>query len=539
MTLSFGYPSPAEFEDEVRDLVTARAASRIASGDATLWGDAAEAEASKRLGWVGLPESSVELLDEIEKLRAELAAEGVDHVTLCGMGGSSLAPEVICATAGVFLEVVDTTDPGQIAEAIGTDLQRSVVVVASKSGSTIETEAQRRAFAEAFEAAGIPAASRMVVVTDPGSPLAQLAEQEGYRKVFYADPRVGGRFSALSAFGLVPAGLAGADIAGLLAEAREIAPQLEHDSPDNPAVQLGAFLGVAHARETDKLVIARTTSSIVGLGAWLEQLLAESTGKDGEGILPVVVEGPDAPGFSDARADAMLLFVGEVTGEATPPSGFACAVDYPLGAQFLLWEYTTAITGYSIGINPFDQPDVEAAKASARALLESDLPIDSEEPLFTVGSVEVYGSPHLLEGVDTLEEALRALAAAADEYGYLAVQAFLDRISDRRAELIRQAAALRTGLQTTFGYGPRYLHSTGQYHKGGRPNGVFLQITGSPRADVLIPGESYSFGQLQAAQAAGDADVLTDRGRPVLRLHLRDRAQGIADILAAFGFEDV
>lgn len=539
MTLSFGYPSPAEFEDEVRDLVAARAASRIASGDATLWGEAAEAEASKRLGWVGLPESSVGLLDEIAQLRGELAAEGIDRVTLCGMGGSSLAPEVICATAGVFLEVVDTTDPGQIAEAIGTDLHRSVVVVASKSGSTIETEAQRRAFCEAFEAAGIPAASRMVVVTDPGSPLAQRAEQEGYRKVFYADPHVGGRFSALSAFGLVPAGLAGADIAGLLAEAREIAPQLAQDSADNPAVQLGAFLGVAHARETDKFVIARTTSPIVGLGAWLEQLLAESTGKEGEGILPVVVEGPDAPGFSDARADAMLLFVGEVAGRATPPSGFACAVEYPLGAQFLLWEHTTAITGYSIGINPFDQPDVEAAKTSARALLASDSPVAREQPQLTVGSVDVYGSPHLLDGVGTLEEALRALAAAADEYGYLAVQAFLDRHSDRRAELIRQAAALRTGLQTTFGYGPRYLHSTGQYHKGGRPNGVFLQIIGSPRSDVLIPDEVYSFAQLQAAQAAGDADVLTDRGRPVLRLHLRDRAQGIDEILAAFGFEDV
>ncbi|MFB9776704.1 glucose-6-phosphate isomerase [Brevibacterium otitidis] len=538
MTLSLGYPSPAEFDDEVRDLVTARAASRITSGDHTLWGEAAEEEAAKRLGWVRLPDTSVELLDDIARLREELVAEGIDHVTLCGMGGSSLAPEVICATAGVFLEVVDTTDPSQIAEAIGTDLERSVVVVASKSGSTIETESQRRAFVEAFEAAGIPAASRMVVVTDPGSPLGQLAEREGYRRVFYADPTVGGRFSALSAFGLVPAGLAGADIAGLLAEAREIAPQLAEDSADNPALRLGAFLGVAHARDTDKLVIADTTSPIVGLGAWLEQLLAESTGKDGEGILPVVVEGPQAPGFADARADALLMYVGEIDGEAAPPSGFACAVDYPLGAQFLLWEYVTAITGFSIGINPFDQPDVEAAKASARALLAQDSAAEAEEPLFTDGAVEVYGSPHLLEGVDSVEGALRALAATADEYGYLAIQAFLDRLSDRRAELIRQAAALRTGLQTTLGWGPRYLHSTGQYHKGGRPNGVFLQITGSTRADVLIPDESYSFGQLQAAQAAGDADVLTDRGRPVVRMHLRDRAEGISEILAAFGFDD-
>lgn len=535
--IDFGYPSPAEFDDEVRDLVTAHVASRISVGDGTLWGDAAAPEASRRLGWVDLPTSSTGLLAEIAELRAELLAEGVDIVTLAGMGGSSLAPEVICATAGVPLEVVDTTDSGQIAEAIGTDLSRTVLVVSSKSGSTVETDSHRRAFSSAFEAAGIDPASRIVVVTDPGSPLHELALELGYRRVFLADPEVGGRYSALSAFGLVPSGLAGADIGALLAEAQEIAPALALDEPTNPAIQLGAFLGVAHARDTEKLVVAATSSPIIGFGAWLEQLVAESTGKDGEGILPVVVEGIDAPGFVDAGADAMLLFIGRAEGEHQPMSGFACAVDAPLGAQFLLWEYATAITGYSIGINPFDQPDVEAAKAGAREMLDGGLGTGAERPAFTHGAVAVFGPPELLDGADTLEDALRALADSAEEYGYVAIQAYLDRTSDTRAALIRQAAALRTGLQTTFGFGPRYLHSTGQYHKGGHPNGVFLQITADSRADLLIPGRDFTFGQLQAAQAAGDARVLRERRRPVLRLHLTDRAQGIEQILAAFGFE--
>mgnify|MGYP000061775658 FL=1 len=535
--IDFGYPSPAEFDDEVRDLIAAHVASRITVGDGTLWGDAAAPEASRRLGWVDLPTASAGLLAEIAELRSELLAEGVDIVTLAGMGGSSLAPEVICATAGVELEVLDTTDSGQIAEAIGTDLSRTVLVVSSKSGSTVETDSHRRAFSAAFEAAGIDPASRIVVVTDPGSPLHDLARELGYRKVFLANPEVGGRYSALSAFGLVPAGLAGADVASLLAEAQAIAPALGADEPTNPALQLGAFLGVAHARDTEKLVVAPTSTPIIGLGAWLEQLIAESTGKDGEGILPVVVESVDAPGFADARADAMLLFIGQAVGTHQPISGFACAVDEPLGAQFLLWEYATAIAGYSIGINPFDQPDVEAAKAGARDMLESGLGGEAEEPAFLDGDIAVFGTAELLDGADSLEDALRALADRADEYGYFAIQAYLDRTGDARAELIRQAAALRTGLQTTFGFGPRYLHSTGQYHKGGHPNGVFLQITADARADLLIPGREFTFGQLQRAQAAGDAQVLLSRGRPLLRLHLRERASGIERILEAFGFE--
>ncbi|GAB3061886.1 glucose-6-phosphate isomerase [Sediminivirga luteola] len=534
LELHVGYPSPEEFENELGDLVTAKVASRIAAGDATLWGPAAEEEAAKRLGWVHAPERSVPLVEEIIGLREELRAEGIDRITLAGMGGSSLAPEVIAATYGVELEVLDTTDSGQVAEAIGTDLSRTLLVVSSKSGGTVETDSHRRAFSAAFEAIGVDPASRIVVVTDPGSPLHRLAEESGYRRVFLADDTVGGRFSALTAFGLVPAGLAGADIGALLQEAQEVLPVLTADAPENPALRLGAFLGAAHARDSEKLVIADHGSGLPGFGAWMEQLVAESTGKDGRGLLPVVVESPDAPGFADARADAILLFLGSSRPDIAPASGLAAAVSGRLGESFLLWEYAIAVAGYSIGINPFDQPDVEAAKVAARSLLSGEAPA-SGEPAFTDGAVDVYALALDLGHARTLHEAIDALLHAAPEYGYLAIQAYLDRFADAAAEELRPAAARRSGLQTSFGWGPRFLHSTGQYHKGGHQNGVFLQITAANRADLVIPDQPFSFGVLQLAQAQGDAQVLAERGRPVLRFHLHDRAEGLRQIAAALG----
>ncbi|WP_349827915.1 glucose-6-phosphate isomerase [Brevibacterium litoralis] len=533
MTLSFGLSSPADFDTELADYVDNRVASRLAAGDADLWGPAAREEASKRLAWVHLPETSRPLVPRIEALRAELAAEGVDHVTLAGMGGSSLAPEVVCATTGHDIEILDTTDPEQIAEAIGTDLGRTVLVVASKSGSTVETDTQRRAFEKAFSDAGIDPASRIVVVTDPGSPLDAFAQRAGYRAVFHGDPEVGGRFSALSAFGLVPAGLAGVDLTALLDEAVAIAPALAEDSPENPALRIAAFLSVAHARDTEKLVTVTTDSPVVGFGAWLEQLVAESTGKEGRGVLPVVVEDLDSPGFGDARGDAALLFIGRAEGDHQPVSGDACAVDLPLGALFHLFEHVTAVLGYGIGVNPFDQPDVEAAKKAARALLESPAEEGAHEATFTEGHVKVFGTPEVIGSAESLRDALSAFLGTADEYGYVAVQAFLDRIGDAAAEALRPAVARASGLQTTFGFGPRYLHSTGQYHKGGHANGVFLQITADHRADLVVPGLHFTFGRLQAAQAAGDLSVLAQAGRPVLRLHLTDRAAGIDEVLTA------
>ncbi|SDI39050.1 glucose-6-phosphate isomerase [Actinokineospora alba] len=510
----------------VQQLVDESVASKLAAQDPTLWGPEAEAESAVRLAWTTLHETSRPLLAEIDALRAELHAEGVDRVVLAGMGGSSLAPEVITGTAGVPLVVLDTTDPGQVADALAGDLTRTVLVVSSKSGSTVETDSHRRIFAKAFADEGIDAASRIVVVTDPGSPMEAASVEAGYRKVFLANPNVGGRYSALTAFGLVPAGLAGADVAELLDDAADAARILSTDTEDNPALLLAAALGAAHSRGAEKVVIADTGSGIKGFGDWAEQLVAESTGKDGTGLLPVVVADADSPGFADAGEDATPIAIG-------PPVS-AIATSGPLGGQILLWEYATAIVGRLLGINPFDQPDVEAAKTAARALLDSPDASAEVAPSFVDGDVELYPSDGWLpEGVDSLPGALTALLDAAPEFGYVSVQAYLDRLDDASALLLRSEVARRSGLQTTFGWGPRFLHSTGQYHKGGHQNGVFLQITGAVEEDLPVPDRPYTLGVLQHAQALGDGQVLADHGRPVLRLHFTDRAAGLAHLVKA------
>ncbi|OZM72363.1 glucose-6-phosphate isomerase [Amycolatopsis antarctica] len=512
----------------VDKLVADGVASRLAARDATLWGPDAEAEASVRLSWTSLHQTSRPLIGEIEALRTELQGEGVDRVVLAGMGGSSLAPEVITSTEdGVALTVLDTTDPGQVADALAGDLQRTVLVVSSKSGGTVETDSHRRIFAKAFAEAGVDAASRIVVVTDPGSPLAELAEREGYRKVFLADPEVGGRYSALTAFGLVPAGLAGADVARLLDQAALLAADLSTDSAGNPALRLAAALGAAHEAGAEKVVLADTGSGITGFGDWAEQLIAESTGKQGTGLLPVVVDGPAAAGFADAGPDATPVAIGPANAAAT------ISVTGTLGAQILLWEYATAIVGRLLGIDPFDQPDVEAAKKAARSLLDSPDPATGASSPSTVdGHVEVHGTVGA-SGDGTLADVLTEFLDTVPDNGYLAVQAYLDRLDDASAALLRAELAKRTGHQVTFGWGPRFLHSTGQYHKGGHQNGVFLQLTGAAVDDLEVPDRPYTLGTLQLAQALGDGQVLADHGRPVLRLHLTDRAAGLAELVRA------
>lgn len=515
----------------VGELVAERIAGKLAAQDPTLWGREAEPEASIRLSWTTLHQSSRPLIGEIEALREELRGEGLDRVVLAGMGGSSLAPEVITRTEGVPLTVLDTTDPGQVADALAGDLERTVVVVSSKSGGTVETDSHRRIFAKAFAEAGIDAASRIVVVTDPGSPLADLARSEGYRRVFLADPQVGGRYSALTAFGLVPAGLAGADVARLLDQAAAVAPALAADETANPALRLAAALGVAHAGGAEKVVLATTDAgsagALAGFPDWAEQLVAESTGKQGTGLLPVAVESAEAPGFADAGEDATPVAIG-------PPTAAArIATAGPLGAQFLLWEFATAIVGRLFGINPFDQPDVEAAKQAARDLLDDPARLAGDEkPSVVDGPVEVF-APAGARVDGTLVDVLREFLNSAPERGYLAVQAYLDRLDDASAELLRPELARRTGLQTTFGWGPRFLHSTGQYHKGGHQNGIFLQLTGEAEADLDVPGRPYTLGELQHAQALGDGQVLAGHGRPLLRLHLTDRAAGLAHLVRA------
>lgn len=519
------------FSDTVSSLVSEKIASRIAAQDATIWGPEAESEASIRLSWVGLPKTSHSLLAEIDALRADLWSEGIDHVVLCGMGGSSLAPEVISRTYAIPLTTLDSTHPSVVRRAIEGDLSRTVVVISSKSGSTLETDSHRRTFIAAFEAAGIDPASRLVVVTDPGSALEQMARDGGYRKVFLADPHVGGRYSALTAFGLVPTGLAGVDISELLDEAEEVMDVLASDSEDNPALLLAAAMAAESGR--DKIAIADHGSGILGFPDWAEQLIAESTGKQGRGVLPVAVEGTTAPEIKwpakDVVAGVLVAPGAERPDEVGTPW---VTVSGALGAQFLAWETATAVVGRLVGINPFDQPDVESAKKAARGLLDEQ---PAEEPAAITDSergIEARGTDGLLDGVETIEDAVAALLDRLEPNGYLAVMAYLDSQRDQALQDVRTSLALRTERPTTFGWGPRFLHSTGQYHKGGPAQGVFLQITSSEADDLPIPDRPFTFGTLIAAQAAGDASVLAEHGRPVLRLHLSDPVKGVEQLLA-------
>jgi glucose-6-phosphate isomerase len=500
----------------------------LVAQDARLWGEDARSEASIRLGWLDLHNSSRNLVPRLAKLRAELAADGINRIVLAGMGGSSLAPEVICDTAGVELVVLDTTDPGQVRSALADRLEQTLVVVSSKSGGTIETDSHRRAFAQAFTDAGITDVGRhFVAVTDPGSSLEETAQQEGFREVFLADPNVGGRYSALTAFGLVPSALAGVDVAGLLDEAAALASALG-TAENNPGLELGAALGGAGNDGRDKVVLADAGSPISGFGDWAEQLLAESTGKQGKGLLPVVVGGVDSPGTSGDDIHLVRL-AGSAASE--DGSGPHTTVSGPLGAQFLGWEYATAVAGWALGINPFDQPNVTESKENTARILESGLP--DESPALVDGAVEIYADKALVGDSRGLADVLGALLDAIPERGYLAVMAYLDRHADAAVTGVRDQLAARTQRPVTFGWAPRFLHSTGQYHKGGPQVGAFLQVTGVVAEDLAIPGRDYSFGTLQAAQAGGDREALVQRDRPLVHLHLTDRAGGVAQLLEA------
>lgn len=504
--------------DVYESLLAAQAPQRLHRKDATLWGPTAAAEASIRLGWVDTFERSRPLVPQLAELRDELS--DLDHVVLAGMGGSSLAPEVITRTTDKPLTVLDTTDPGQVRAALADRLERTVVVVASKSGSTIETDSHRRAYWQAFLDAGLSEAEagrHFVVVTDPGSPLEATAREMGAFLIL-ADPDVGGRYSALTAFGLVPSALAGVDIAELIDQASEFAPSVA-STEDNPALSLGAALS-----QTGYASLVDDGSGLVGLGDWAEQLIAESTGKQGKGILPIVVSPPTAPGAAGAGVLTVTMG-GSLRPTDVPGSGVApgVSVNGPLGAQFLCWEAATAFAAIPMGINPFDQPNVTESKENTARILASGAP--AETPSFVDGAVIGYG----IGG--SVEASLELLLTDA---GYLAVMAYLDRHADAAVADLRALLAERFGLPATFGWGPRFLHSTGQFHKGGPQVGAFLQITGAVAEDLPVPGKPYSFGDLQAAQAAGDRQALAARDRPLLHLHLTDRSAGIKQLLRVF-----
>ena len=477
---------------------------RLAAKDSHIWGSAAQPEASVRLNWVDAPESSRELLPQLDALSAKFRNH--TRVVLCGMGGSSLAPEVIAATYRKELFVLDSTDPVYIHHALAGDLRETVVVVGSKSGSTIETASQRALFTEAFRTLKLDPIEHMVIVTDPDSPLDKSARADGYT-VINADPNVGGRFSALTAFGLVPAALIGVDPSLLLDAASDAKQQLINS-------ELGIDIAYLISAAGQYLTFCDSDAA-PGLSDWIEQLVAESTGKNEVGRLPIVIENPIAAAAGQALSIAF--------------SGAAdLVVSGELGEQFFLWEWVTALVGAALEIDPFNQPNVTEAKEATSALLAE---WDGVLPEFTAdaidGAVEIFGAG------ENLTQALRNFIETIPAEGYVAVMAYLDRSGDRDLAKLREIIARKSGRPVTFGWGPRFLHSTGQFHKGGQQNGAFLQITGVTNGDVIIPGQKYGFKTLIMAQALGDLRALAKRKYPLLRLHLSDRSAGIAQLLKA------
>jgi glucose-6-phosphate isomerase len=511
MRLSLGSETEASLRSAVQDLIDAEIASRISEKDATIWGQEAEPEASIRLGWVDSFKEAVNLIPEIVKLRDSLHAKGVSRIVLCGMGGSSLAPEVIAKNSGVELVVLDSTAPDQVAAAVSS-LESTAVVVSSKSGSTVETDSQKRIFEKAFAEAGINGSERMIIVTDPGSPLDAASREAGYQ-VFNADPNVGGRYSALTAFGLVPSGLAGADITALVTSAIQAAPSFGYDSFDNLALWLGAAFARtpgAHGYR-DKFLIE--TDALPGFGDWAEQLVAESTGKNDLGILPVVVDAT-APEMTMSLTDTITIRFADrdAVSEHITFSG-------ELGELFLLWEYATAVAGYLMGINPFDQPNVESAKVAARELLDSPAIVSEVDFVDRSVAVKTYGFEVI---GTTVEAAIEQLLSEANALSYFSIQAYLNREEYPQLETLRNVLAQRTNRPVTFGWGPRFLHSTGQYHKGGPKQALVIQITGEHGHDLEVPGRPFSFGTLINAQAQGDANVLSESGLKVVSLRFPD-----------------
>lgn len=511
-------------EKYVPTLVADKVASRIFAKDHTLWGKEAEAESAIRLGWVEAASVTTGMLPELLELRKELLAKGQTRIVLCGMGGSSLAPEVITKTFGKELVVLDSTDPSQVQLALSGDLAKTVVVVSSKSGSTVETDSQKRSFEQAFSDAGIDKTERIFVVTDPNSPMHNQAVKDGFR-VFLADPMVGGRYSALTAFGAVPSVLAGVNMEPVLEDAIRATELLRMDDSSNPALVLGAAMArtAGGSGFKDKIGLVPGESQIVGFGDWAEQLIAESTGKLGLGVLPVVLQ-KDSAELRHLPKDLLLV---ELAEDATS-SKYELAVSGTLGEQMLLWEVATVVASRLLGVNPFDQPDVESAKTAARALLDS--PTEATDFSSLDQAIQFTAKGFALKTTE-LDSALDALFSEVGQDSYLSIHCYLNRETFSFAESLRNLVAAKTGRPTTFGWGPRFLHSTGQYHKGGPKQGVFIQIVSGEGDDQIIPGRDFGYRQLIDSQANGDANVLAESGSPVLTVRLSNPASGIKALL--------
>lgn len=475
----------------LEEMEAGNVAQRIWERDFTLW-KSDPTEISDRLGWLDLPVSMRDAVEPLQSFAAD-AAE-FERIVLLGMGGSSLAPEVMSLTfGGRPLVALDSTHPESIAavEESG-DLGDTLFVVASKSGTTVETLSQFAYFFEKVEDGG-----QFVAITDPGSYLKALASERGFRRTFLNPPDIGGRYSALSYFGLAPAALIGVDVSGLLDSAERTAGACTNVSAgDNPGLVLGATMGAAALAGRDKLTLF-TADGISSFGTWLEQLIAESTGKEGTGIVPVEGEPRgDATFYGDDR-----LFAGIGSESAPEPAvTMPFETELELGAEFFRWEFATAVAGHVLGIQPFDQPNVQEAKDATNRLLARGSPLD-------------------LDGGD-----LDGLLASVAEGDYIALQAYLPRTETNESRLNAARLKLRDRFRvaTTVGFGPRFLHSTGQLHKGGPNTGVFIQIVDEPSLDLAIPGKEYTFRRLLDAQSAGDLEALRSHGRRVARVSLHE-----------------
>ena len=504
------------------------------------------------MGWLDIVQEQQKTIARFRNFAAEVRDGGFTHALLLGMGGSSLCPEVLRKSFGIIdghpdLYVLDSTDPQQIrSRESGIDIPKTLFFVSSKSGTTLEPNIFKQYFFhranEIVEEAN--AGSNFVAITDPGSKLRQEAEHDRFRKIFLGDPSIGGRYSALSDFGMAPAAAMGIDVAKFLASAAEMVRACAADvaPKNNPGVILGAILGTAHNRGRDKITII-ASPGIYDLGAWLEQLIAESTGKNGKGLIPVDRESIGAPkvygddrlfvylrleSAADAGEDAAIA---KLQQSYQPVVIISVADVYDLGQEFFRWEFATAVAGSIIGINPFDQPDVEASKIATRKLTdeyERTGSLPKETPFFEGNGIKLFADEknandlRLFTAKSSLTGYLKAHLDRLKQSDYFALLAYIEMNEEHEGllQMARHAVRDQKRVATCLGFGPRFLHSTGQAYKGGPNSGVFLQVTCDDANDLQVPNQKYTFGLVKAAQARGDFEVLAERGRSVLRVHL-------------------
>ena len=526
--------------------------ARLWQKDASLWTGADE---SNWLGWLTITEEQLARIAAFKQIADDVRKARFKHALLLGMGGSSLCPEVLRMTFGKIrgypeLHVLDSTDPAQIkAVEAKLDLKSTLCIVSSKSGSTLEPNIYKQYFFERVKTkvGEKEVGNRFIAITDPGSKLQQVAERDKFRKVFMGVPSIGGRYSALSNFGMAPAAVMGLDVAKFLKNTEEMVQACGASSPAdaNPGVILGNILGVAATHGRDKLTII-ASPGIFDLGAWLEQLIAESTGKNGKGIIPVDRERPARPAtYGNDRVFAYIRLaskpnkaqdaaVAALEKAGHPVVRITLPNAYNLGQEFFRWEIATAVAGSIMGINAFNQPDVEASKIETRKLTseyEATGKLPPEAPFFEDKGIKLFADEKnagALKGGATLAGVLQTHLSRLGAGDYFAVLGYLpmNPANEKVLQEIRHAVRDNKKVATVLGFGPRFLHSTGQAYKGGPNSGVFLQITCDDAKDLPVPGQKYTFGVVKAAQARGDFAVLAERGRRALRVHLGKNLKG-------------